>query len=400
MSLSVSRKAKEVKPSSTLSITVKAKEMRAIGIDVVGFGSGEPDFPTPSNICAAAVRAIEEGFTKYTTTSGIAELKLAVCAKFQRYNHLYYTPEQIVISNGGKHSLTNIFEAILNPGDEVIIPSPYWLSYPEIVKLAGGMPVFVRGQKENSYKISAAQIRAAVSEKTKALILNSPNNPTGAVYSEEELREIAQAAVDLDFYVISDEMYEQLTYDDSADHVSIASLGKEIYERTITCGGVSKSYAMTGWRIGYTGSNPEIARLMASIQSHQTSNPNSIAQKAAVEALMGDQSESLRMEEEFAKRSEYSYRRVCEIPMISAVRPQGAFYLFVNVSKLLPKMYRGIPIESAARLAEILLEDYLVAVVPCGEFGFPDHIRLSYAIGMEEIEKGMDRIEKFIRGLE
>ena len=400
MSLSVSRKAKEVKPSSTLAITARAKEMRAEGIDVVGFGAGEPDYNTPENIRSAAVRAIEDGFTKYTPASGTEELKRAVCEKFETFNHVHYEPDQIVISNGCKHSLTNIFEAILNPGDEVIIPTPYWVSYPEIVKLAGGVPVYVRGSLENDYKVTAEQIRAAVSEKTKALILNSPNNPTGMVYREEELREIAQAAVDLDFYVISDEIYEQLMYDDSVRPVSIASFDKDIYERTITVSGFSKSYSMTGWRIGYTGSNRELAKLMGSIQSHQTSNPNSIAQKAAYEALTGDQSESLRMEQEFSKRSEYIYQRVCEIPYISALRPQGAFYLFVNVSQVLSKQYRGIPVETTGRLAEILLDDFRVAVVPCGDFGFPQHIRLSYAISMEQIEKGMDRIEAFVKKLE
>ncbi|MBR0152272.1 MAG: pyridoxal phosphate-dependent aminotransferase [Lachnospiraceae bacterium] len=400
MSLSVSRKAKEVRPSSTLAITARAKEMQAEGLDVVGFGAGEPDFNTPANIREAAVRAIEEGFTKYTEASGTEELKRAVCRKFERFNHLHYEPEQIVISNGGKHSLTNIFTAIINPGDEVIIPSPYWLSYPEIVKLAGGVPVYVRGYKSNGYKVSAEQIRAAVSDKTKAVIINSPNNPTGMVYTEEELRAIAAVAVECDIYVISDEIYEQLNYDEGGNTVSIASFDKEIYRRTITCSGVSKSYAMTGWRIGYTGSNPELARLMGSIQSHQTSNPNSIAQKAAYEALTGSQEEAIRMGEEFLRRSEYIYRRVSEIPQLSALKPQGAFFLFVDCSRLLHRDYKGIPVESAARITEILLEDYLVAVVPCGDFGFPDHIRLSYAIAQDQIEKGMDRIAEFIQKLE
>ena len=289
MALTLSRKAQAVKPSSTLAITAKAKELKAQGLDVVGFGAGEPDFNTPDNICNAAIKAIKDGFTKYTPASGIVELKQAVCDKFKKFNGLDYKPSQIVISNGGKHSLTNVFEAILNPGDEVIIPAPYWLSYPEIIKLSDGVPVFVRGEKENGYKVTAEQLQAATTEKTKALVLNTPNNPTGMIYSEEELRAIADYAVKNDIYVVSDEMYEYLVYNGNK-HISIASFNEEIYKRTITVSGLAKSYAMTGWRIGYTGSSEEIAKLMGSVQSHQTSNPNSIAQKAALEALTGDQS--------------------------------------------------------------------------------------------------------------
>ena len=324
MALTLSRKAAQVKPSSTLAITAKAKELKAEGIDVVGFGAGEPDFNTPENINEAAIAAIKSGFTKYTPASGIAELKKAVSRKFEEFNGLHYGTDQIVISNGGKHSLTNIFQAIMNPGDEVIIPAPYWLTYPEIVKLCDGVPVYVYGTKDFGYKVTARQIENVVTDKTKAVILNTPNNPTGMVYSEGELRAIADVAVKKDIYVVADEMYENLIYGDKK-HVSIASLGEEIYKRTITCSGLSKSYSMTGWRIGYTGSSVEIAKLMGSIQSHQTSNPNSIAQKAALEALRGPQDAVTAMREEFDQRRKYMYERVSQMPLVDALEPEGAF---------------------------------------------------------------------------
>ena len=398
MSLSLSRKAASVKPSSTLAITAKAKALKAEGIDIVGFGAGEPDYNTPDNINEAAIRAIKEGFTKYTPASGTVELKKAVSDKFREFNGLNYEPNQIVISNGGKHSLTNIFEVLLNPGDEVIIPAPYWLTYPEIVKLADGVPVFLYGSKDNGYKVTAKQIREAVTDKTKAFILNTPSNPTGMVYSEEELRAIAEIAVAKDFYVVADEMYEYLIYD-GKKHVSIASLGEEIYKRTITCSGVSKSYAMTGWRIGYTGSSTEIAKMMGSVQSHQTSNPNSIAQKASLEALTGDQSALEEMRVEFDKRRKYMYERISAMPLLDLLEPEGAFYVFVDFTNVLEKSYKGQKIGTAARAAEILIEDYQVAVVPCADFGFDNFVRLSYAISLEAIEKGLDRIEKFVSSL-
>ncbi len=397
MALSLSKKAQAVKPSSTLAITAKAKELMSKGIDVVGFGAGEPDFNTPDNICDAAIKAIHDGFTKYTPADGILELKKAVCDKFQSFNKISYEPSQIVVSNGGKHSLTNIFEAICNPGDEVIIPAPYWLSYPEIVKLADGVPVFVRGEKSNQYKVTAAQIEAACTEKTKAFILNSPSNPSGMIYTREELEAIAEVAVRKDFYVVSDEMYENLIYEGEA--ISIASFNEEIYKRTITCSGVAKSYSMTGWRIGFTGSSKEIAKLMGSVQSHQTSNPNSIAQKAALEAITGPQDSVYKMHAEFKKRRDFMVERIAQIKNISALKPQGAFYMFVDISKLLDKEYKGEKINDVDKLAKILIEDYNVAVIPCADFGFADHIRLSYAISMEQIMKGLDRIETLVEKL-
>ncbi len=399
MSLELSRKAAAVKPSSTLAITAKAKELRAQGKDVVGFGAGEPDFDTPENICEAAIAAIREGFTKYTPASGTAELKEAVCKKFQEFNQLEYEPDQIVISNGGKHSLTNIFAALLNSGDEVVIPAPYWLSYPEIVKLAGGVPVIVTTTEQQNFKLTAEELEEAITDRTKAVIINTPNNPTGMLYTEEELRGIADVAVRKDIYVVSDEIYEHLVYGDQ-HHISIASLGKEIYDRTITCSGLAKSYSMTGWRIGYTGSSREIAKMMGSVQSHQTSNPNSIAQKAAVEALNGPQDSVEAMREEFDRRRKYVMERIHEMPLVSAVEPMGAFYVFLDASRVLGKKHHGVTVESVSGMADILINEYNTAVVPCGDFGFENHLRLSYAISHDLICKGMDRIESFLKELQ
>mgnify|MGYP004477136607 FL=1 len=398
MSLELSKKAAAVKPSSTLAITAKAKELKAQGKDVVGFGAGEPDFNTPENICEAAIKAIKDGFTKYTPASGTNELKEAISKKFKEFNGLDYDTDQIVISNGGKHSLTNIFTALLNPGDEVIIPAPFWLSYPEIVKLAGGVPVIVTTTKEQNFKLTAEDLANAVTDKTKALVLNTPNNPTGMLYTEEELRAIAKVAVEKDFYVVADEMYEMLVYGEQK-HISIASLGKDIYDRTITCSGLAKSYAMTGWRIGYTGSSKEIAKMMGSVQSHQTSNPNSIAQKAAVEALTGPQDSVEKMHAEFDKRRKYMYKRICDMPLLDTLEPMGAFYVFVDASAVLGKSYKGTKIDSVPQMADILINEYNTAIVPCADFGFADCFRLSHAISIEQIEKGLDRIESFIKEL-
>lgn len=395
MALTLSNRAKAVKPSSTLAITAKAKELKASGVDVVGFGAGEPDYNTPENINQAAIDAINSGFTKYTPASGTLELKEAVSKKFKEFNGLDYKPSQIVISNGGKHSLKNIFDAIINPGDEVIIPAPFWLSYPEIVKLSGGVPVFVYTDASNHYKITAEQLKAAVTDKTKAFILNSPNNPTGMVYLREELEKLAEVVVESDIFCVADEMYEYLTYE-GCQHISIASLNEDIYNHTITCSGLSKSYAMTGWRIGYTGSSEEIAKLMGSIQSHATSNPNSIAQKAAYEALMGPQEAVIKMKAAFEKRRTAMYERLSAMKYIKTFKPEGAFYCFVDVTDVLDKEYKGEVIKDTQKMASILLEDYAVAVVPCGDFGYPNFIRLSYAISRAQIHKGLDRIEEFL----
>ncbi|MCR5828782.1 MAG: pyridoxal phosphate-dependent aminotransferase [Lachnospiraceae bacterium] len=398
MSLELSKRAAGVKPSSTLAISDKAKQLKAAGRDVVSFGAGEPDFPTPKNICDAAVKAINDGFTKYTAASGIVDLKEAVCEKFKKFNKINYEPSQIVISNGGKHSLTNVFSAIIDPGDEVIIPSPYWLSYPEMIKLVGGIPVYVQCRKENGYKISSTELEAAVTPRTKAFVLNTPNNPTGMLYSRKELEELADVIVKKDIYCIADEMYENLVYTDE-EFVSIASLSDEIYKRTITVSGMAKSYSMTGWRIGYTGSSKELAKAMGSIQSHQTSNPNSIAQKAALEALRGPQDTVAVMKEEFKKRSIYTFERIDAMPLVSMIKPTGAFYAFVDVSETFDMSHNGKKVSDVFGLADILLNEYDVAVIPCSDFGFPTHIRLSYATSLETIKKGLDRIEEFLKSL-
>lgn len=399
MALTLSKKGLAVKPSSTLAITAKAKALKAEGKDVVGFGAGEPDFNTPENICKAAVQAIETGFTKYTPAAGTLELRKAVSEKFAKVNGLQYAPEQCVISNGGKHALTNVFQAILNPGDEVIIPAPFWLSYPEIVKLADGVPVIVRCDASQEYKITAEQLAAACNEKTKAFVLTSPSNPTGMVYTREELEALAKVIVEKDIYVVSDEIYEYLAYD-GTEVVSIGSLGEDILAHTITCNGMAKGYAMTGWRIGYTGAPLAVAKVMSSIQSHQTSNPNSIAQAASLEALNGPQESVGIMKAEFDKRRKYIYERVAAMPYVKTLLPKGAFYLFVDISEVLGKNHKGTEITDVSVLAKILIEEYLTAVIPCADFGFADHIRLSYAISMEQIEKGMNRIEEFLKNLQ
>lgn len=399
MALTLSNKAKAVKPSSTLAITAKAKELKAKGIDVVGFGAGEPDFNTPDNINRAAIQAINDGFTKYTPASGIVELKEAISQKFKTFNHLNYAPEQIVISNGGKHSLVNVFAAILNPGDEVLIPAPYWLSYPEMVKLQDGVPVPVTTSKENGYKVTVKELEAACTDKTKALVLNSPCNPTGMLYSRGELQAIADFVVAHDIYVVADEMYEYLTYD-GAEHVSIGSLNDEIFARTITVSGVSKSYAMTGWRIGYTGSSLEIAKLMSSVQSHSASNPNSIAQKATVEAINGPQDTIYYMKQQFDKRRRYMVERIAGMPYVSCVEPKGAFYVFIDVSEATAMKYKGETVGSSAKMADIMINDFNVALIPCEDFGIDNHVRLSYAISLENIEKGLDRLQTFLNTLE
>lgn len=396
--MNISNKAKQIKPSSTLTITAKANQMKMDGFDVVGFGAGEPDFDTPNHVKAAAIAAINAGFTKYTPVSGTTELKQVICEKFKNDNRLIYKPSQIVVSNGAKHSLTNAFAAILNPGDEVIIPAPFWLSYPEIVRLSDGIPVIINTTKETDYKVTKEQLQNSLTTKTKAIIVNSPSNPTGMLYKKEELEMIAEFAIENDLFVISDEIYEKLIYDNEK-HISIAELSDEIYKRTIVVNGVSKSYSMTGWRIGYTASSDEIAKLMSNIQSHAASNPNSIAQKAAVAAIGGPQECVEDMRLEFDERRRYMVERIGQIPLISCTSPLGAFYLFVDVSDTFGKSYKDKVIDSAGTFAACILEDSQVAVVPCEDFGYKTHIRLSYAISMDSIKKGLDRIEKFISNL-
>ncbi len=397
--MKLSEKALGIKPSSTLSITEKAGVLRGEGKDVISFSVGEPDFDTPDHIKKAAIDAINEGFTKYTPAAGTVELRKAVAKKLKEDNGLDYDYTQIVISNGAKHSLVNALMAIVNPGDEVIIPAPFWLSYAEMVRIAGGTPVIVYTKAENNFELSREILESAYTEKTKAVIVTTPSNPTGMVLTEKCLREIADFAVEKDIIVIADEIYEKLIYSKDKKHISIASFGKEIYERTITVNGVSKSYAMTGWRIGYTASSKQIAKLMASMQSHMTSNPNSIAQMAALAAIEGPQDCVEDMREKFEERRDYIYDRVAKMPYLKTLKPEGAFYLFVDFSGTYGKKYNDIVLESAAQIGALLLDEELIAVVPCADFGMPDYIRFSYATSNENIKKGMDRLEDFISKL-
>ena len=395
----LSKKFQSVTPSSTLAITAKFNEMKASGIDVVGFGAGEPDFDTPEHIREAAIKAINEGFTRYTPASGTKELKQAVADKFARDNGLSYGIENIVISNGAKHSLMNVMGAILNPGDEVIIPTPCWVSYPEMVKLNDGVPVLLKASEEEGFLVSAEKIESAITDKTRAVIINTPSNPTGMIYSTEELRKIAKLCVEKNIYVISDEIYEHLIYD-GGKHVSIASLGEDIKDLTIIINGVSKTYAMTGWRIGYTASNAKIAKVMSNAQSHATSNPNSIAQKAAVAALNGSMGTVLAMRSEFEKRRTYMVNRINTFDGVSCLMPKGAFYVMMNISKLIGKSINGKKIEGSNSFAEIFLDEALVSVVPCSDFDSDIHVRWSYATSMENIVAGLDRLEAFIKKLD
>ena len=397
--MKLSEKALGIKPSSTLSITEKAGVLRGEGKDVISFSVGEPDFDTPDHIKKAAIDAINEGFTKYTPAAGTVELRKAVAKKLKEDNGLDYDYTQIVISNGAKHSLVNALMAIVNPGDEVIIPAPFWLSYAEMVRIAGGTPVIVYTKAENNFELSREVLESAYTEKTKAVIVTTPSNPTGMVLTEKCLREIADFAVEKDIIVIADEIYEKLIYSKDKKHISIASFGKEIYERTITVNGVSKSYAMTGWRIGYTASSKQIAKLMSSMQSHMTSNPNSIAQMAALAAIEGPQDCVEDMREKFEERRDYIYDRVAKMPYLKTLKPEGAFYLFVDFSGTYGKKYNDIVLESAAQIGALLLDEELIAVVPCADFGMPDYIRFSYATSNENIKKGMDRLEDFISKL-
>lgn len=394
--MNLSSKNMSISPSPTLSIDAKFKEMKANGIDVVGFGAGEPDFDTPQHIKDAAIAAIQNGFTKYTPAAGTLELRKAIADKFQRDNGLCYEPKQIVVSNGAKHSLVNAFDAILNPGEEVIIPAPYWVSYPEMVKIADGVPKFIETKEENNFKFTPKQLLDAITPKTKALVLNSPSNPTGMIYTRDELKEIAKIAVEHNIYVVADEIYEKLVYE--GEHVSIASFGEEIKDLTITINGVSKSYAMTGWRIGYAAANPQIASIMANIQSHAASNPNSIAQKAAYAALTGPQDEVEKMRKVFKERRDYMVSRISKMEGVSCINPHGAFYLMMNIKKLIGKTLHGTVIDGSDTFAQLCLEHAKLALVPGSGFGAEGYLRWSYATSMENIKEGLDRLEQFLQG--
>ncbi len=387
--MDLANRVSDLTPSLTLSIDSKAKALRAEGIDIYSFGAGEPDFDTPEHVKAAAIAALNEGFTKYTPSSGIPELRSAISEKFKRDNNLEYKPSEIIVSNGAKQSCFNAILAVCGEGDEVIIPAPYWLSYPEMVRLAGAEPVIVETTQENDWKMTAQQFEQAMSPRTKMVIINSPGNPTGSVYTKEELRAIVEVAADEEITILSDEIYESLTYD-GAEHVSVASLTPEARDLTITVNGFSKAYAMTGWRIGYLGAPEKIAKAIDSMQSHSTSGPNSFAQKGALAAITGSQKCVAEMREEFNIRREYMFERLSAIPNVTAVKPKGAFYMLANISKL------GM---SSTNFADRLLSKASVAVVPGIAFGDDRVVRLSYATGLDVIKPGLDRFEEFCKTL-
>lgn len=391
----LSRKAQNIGASLTLALTAKAGELKKEGIDVVSFGVGEPDFNTPKNIIEAATRAMEEGKTKYTATSGIVELKEAIAKKLHDDNGLNYGTKNIIISTGAKQSLANVFMAILNPGDEVIIPVPYWVSYPELVKLSDGVPVFIETKKENDFKVTYDELKSVLSENTKAIVINSPNNPTGTVYSKKDLEVIAKFAEENDLIIISDEIYEKLIYG-KEKHISIASLSEDAFKRTVVINGFSKAYAMTGWRIGYAACyDEELIKVMNNVQSHMTSNTNSIAQFAALEALNGDQETIKNMVKEFSLRRELMIELISESENLTFIEPKGAFYVMIDVSKVLKKAN----IKGSMEFANLLLKEENVVVIPGIAFGEDNFIRLSYATSKEEIIKGLKRIKEFVNKL-
>lgn len=394
----LSNRAKSLKPSPTLAINAKAKSMQAQGIHVISFGAGEPDFDTPENIKQAAKKALDDGFTKYTPVGGIDELKDAIIKKFQRDSGLSYKRSEVLVSCGGKHSFYNLAQAIFDRGDEVIIPAPYWVSYPPMVSLAGGSPVIVKTTEKNEFKLTPGALKKAITQRTKALIINSPSNPTGSAYAKKELEKIAEIALLKNIFVISDEIYEKIVYD-GFQFTSIASLSEEMKKRTIIVHGVAKTYSMTGWRIGYTAGPEEIIAAMNNIQSQSTSNPTSISQKASVEALIGPQSEVEKMVSAFAQRRNYIVDRLNKMSGVSCYKPVGAFYVFPNFSSHYGKAYQGKKIENSTQLADYFLDVARVAVVPGVEFGADPFERLSFATSLENIKEGLDRIEEAVRKL-
>ncbi len=391
----VSKIAEAVRASTTLAVDSLAKQMKADGLDVVGFGTGEPDFNTPDNINMAGIKAICDGKTKYTPAAGIIPLRKAIAQKLKDDCGVDYDYTQIVVASGAKHSVYIALAAITNPGDEIIIPAPFWVSYYEMVRMVGGTPVIVEAGEEQGFKITAEQLEAAITDKTKCLMLNNPSNPTGMIYSKDELQAIADVCVKHDLYILADEIYYQLIYD-GMEFTSVASLGEEVKDRTLLINGVSKSYAMTGWRVGYCAANKTLAKIMSNFLSHSTGAPSTISQWASVEALTGPQESIEAMRLAFLERRDYIVKRINEIPGVSCIKPNGAFYVMMNMEKLVGKTLGGKLIENDDDFAVALLEKALVAVVPCSGFGMKNFVRWSYAASMENIEKGLDRLEKFI----
>jgi aspartate aminotransferase len=391
----LSRLAQAVQASTTMAIDSMFKQMKADGIDVIGFGAGEPDFNTPDEIKAAGIAAIEENFTRYTPAAGTVDLRKAVCERMKADCGIDYTPSQVVVSSGAKHLVYLALRVLVNPGDEVILPAPFWVSYIELIKMVGGVPVVVNATEAEHFKLSAEKLAAAVTPKTKAVILNNPSNPTGMMYSREELEAIAKVCVEHEVYVISDEIYYGLVYDGKS-FTSFASLSPQVRDLTVLVNGVSKSYAMTGWRIGYACANDKIAKVMSNYVSHSTGSPSAISQKAAMTALSGPQEKLSSMLQSFEERRNYIVERMNRIPGISCIKPEGAFYVMMNLEKILGKTVHGVEITNDDVFADAFLKHGLVAVVPGSGFGAPNFVRWSYATSMENIKEGLDRLEKFL----
>ena len=398
MALTISHRCQNIAPSVTLQIDARAKEMRAAGLDVIGFGAGEPDFPTPQHICDAAKEALDLGMTRYTPAAGTKELRKAICEKLRRDNDMTYTYGDILVSSGAKHTLFTILQGIIDPGDEVLIPTPCWVSYPEMVRMAGGVPIFIPADESTNFIPTSRDIASRVTRRTKAIIITSPSNPNGSVWEQEQLQFVADLAVSHPFYVISDEIYEKLIYD-GRKHLSIAQLGEQIKAQTFLVNGMSKAYAMTGWRIGYVAGPRHEITAMANFQSQATSNANTIAQYAAMKALQGDQSCVDEMVKEFEKRRNLMVERINAIPGISCRKPQGAFYIMMNIKQLLGRTYNGRVLESSMDFAELLLAEKQVAVVPGVAFEAEGYCRLSYAVSADQINRGLERIDEFVRTL-
>ncbi len=390
--------AEAVHASSTMAIDSMYKNMKAQGIDVVGFGAGEPDFPTPDNIKAACIRALSENKTKYTAASGIIELKQAVCHRMKEDCGVDYTPSQVVIASGAKHIVYLTVRALVNPGDEVVIPAPYWVSYSEIVRMCGGIPVIAQTREEDEFKLTPQELDEAITDNTKCVLFNSPSNPTGMMYTREELRALADVCIARDVYIIADEIYYKLVYD-GREFVSVAALGEDVKERTILINGVSKSYAMTGWRIGYSLAPEYITTVMSNYVSHSTAAPSTLSQWAAVEALTGPQDTVETMRQAFEERRNYMVDRVNSMELVSCLKPEGAFYIMMNIRKVFGKKCGDVVIDSCDTFASQLLEKGLVAVVPGSGFDAPDYVRWSYATSLDNIKEGMDRLEKFLSTL-
>ncbi|MDD5506626.1 MAG: pyridoxal phosphate-dependent aminotransferase [Candidatus Omnitrophica bacterium] len=385
----LAERLKKINPSSTLAITSKAKKLKSEGKDIVTFAAGEPDFDTPDFIKNAAIEALKSGFTKYTPTTGTPELKKLICQKFKKDNALEYAPSQIIVSNGAKHSIYNALMVLLNKGDEVLIPLPYWVSYPEMVNLCEATPRFIKTSAANNFKITVTDLKKHITPKTKVLIINSPSNPTGSVYNRSELEDIARVCVSKNIFVISDEIYEKIIFD-GAKHESIGSFNKDIYGLTITVNGFSKSHSMTGWRVGYLGAPGDVANAIANLQDHSTSNANSMAQKAAAAALAAPEDFTLKLCQEFQRRRDYLAGRLSGVKKMSFTLPQGAFYMFCRIAKT------GL---SSIDFARRLLDEEYVSVIPGTSFGMDDHIRISFATSIDELKKGMDRIERWVEKL-